>query len=891
MIDRQHPDDAYSPFVLAPRASSVSQASTPFAERDVRTESGEDEVWRAMSGLHELPDAPSFEEERTTKHPDCTRSGDGIHGNDDRVAVSNMLAVPYRWICQLAIRQRRSDNVVVRTGATGVLVSPRHVLTVAHAITGSTRDDRNQLITYEAFDIMVAPARDGSDLPFGKVSATWPAHIAPGWNAKGMPAAFDYALLTLEKSIGAETYKRLSAATLCYWGAISCGHPAVAYRVDPTTLRGVTARTAGYPKDRGNAESAHETTGVLSRVVANSRTMQYSADACQGQSGSPVWVTVDTRHTLVGIVSRVGADSTTVVRVTREMSRQLRKWMGGASEAFVEPAPPKAPESPEGEQWSAPAFESDAVREESEGSISGESGGGDGCATCGARDAEQAWNEQSGGASGESDHAYTAESGESFDEAESETDESREVWNESDSGAMTGEYETDELEADASEYGSYETSNGGSVAIRPKEAQPLPARESDENEDFSPEHQTVVRPAVRRLSVMANLPGPLNPGYYSPTGTYTSAATLQTCVTAVGALRLARGVQFALVDLTKGVGSPEFAGVRHTSPIQLASMGKLVAMYAAFQLQDDLRRLSAATAPATLAALITAQQARWTATQSVPPGTPVTAISGHLGRRAEQFTWKGRAIDLPGASVVPDVGTIIGALPALDFTTSILSVVSTRTKCDEYVVLVMREHARNDWADGLRFEQRMKMMIGQSDNRASATCINDIGFAYMNALMVQSGLWHPARGGGLWLAGNYGSRSWSRSPLGGFSANGTTGALVSYMTLLAQGRLVNAAASTKMKELLLKRAYPGAGTRSPVLDGLSALGGAWTVHSKLGLLLNPTRVYDTAIVQRTEGGKALHYAIAITNAQSDAEIEGIARALHSCIRTNNGLPP
>ena len=894
MIDRQRPDDEYSPFVVSPRAVQPPRASTPFVERDAAARAVSDDGWRETFGAYASPDAPSHEVEKTTKHPDCSDSGDGIFGKDDRVAVSNSLAVPYRWICQLSIRQRNSDGAVERSGATGILVSPRHVLTVAHAITGSKRDNRNQLITYEAFDIFVSPARDGSDLPFGKVSLNFPVHIAPGWTARGMPAAFDYALLTLENAIGDDTSKRLSGAQLCYWGALSCAHPAVAYRVDPATLRNAAARTAGYPKDRGNGEHPFETTGVLSGVYEKVRTMQFSGDACQGQSGSPVWVTVDKQHRLVGIMSRVGPNSATVVRITQELSRQLRKWMGNASEAFVEPVGIKSPGMPQREQWNAPVFKGDHGEADTEyagEAVGDESYGGESESHAGESFAGEPNSEQS---YGDGSHAHEASAGERT------ADESPDHESYRDTESVYSEAETPWTESGSEHAG--DASNHEVIApsetLR-KEPRPRTIGRADESEDEDtqlPEHQAAVRPTLRHLAFMSSLATPLDPGIYDADGRYRAAAALQTCVDAVGVLPAARGMQIALVDLSKSVASPEFAGVRHTAQAELASIRKLIVMYAAFQLQEDLRRLKAATAPATRDALIATQLARWSATQTVAAATPITTIAGNLGRKGDLITWKGKPIELPAASAVPDIPEIVASLSTLNFRRSDLSVVASPWDvCDEFVVLLLAEHSGNDWADGVLFEQRMRMMIGLSDNRATASCIGNIGFAYINALMVQSGLWHPARNGGLWLSGNYAGKGWRGSP-DGAGGNGTAGALAALLTLLVRGQLVNAAASTQMLAIMTKKTYPGAGTQSPVLEALQELGGAWRAQSKLGLLYKPTRLSDAAIVQRSEGGKSLQYAIVVLNATDAGGVGSVRRlrtvvqALHQCIRTNNGLP-
>src|SRR5215207_5975470 len=70
----------------------------------------------------------------------------GVIDGDDRRQVANPLAVPFRWICSIAVVRRitRASGSTSRTGlapaGSGVLISPRHVLTAAHLLNGVKRD-------------------------------------------------------------------------------------------------------------------------------------------------------------------------------------------------------------------------------------------------------------------------------------------------------------------------------------------------------------------------------------------------------------------------------------------------------------------------------------------------------------------------------------------------------------------------------------------------------------------------------------------------------------------------------------------------------------------------------------------------------------------------------
>src|SRR5438876_11418346 len=86
------------------------------------------------------PEVEQEEENQLTDKP-CT----GIIGNDDRIPVAQAWDIPYRWICQISSR-RRKDGKLLKFGpvGTGVLISPRFVLTAAHLLRDSEKDDHGR---------------------------------------------------------------------------------------------------------------------------------------------------------------------------------------------------------------------------------------------------------------------------------------------------------------------------------------------------------------------------------------------------------------------------------------------------------------------------------------------------------------------------------------------------------------------------------------------------------------------------------------------------------------------------------------------------------------------------------------------------------------------------
>jgi len=101
--------------------------------------------------------------------------------------------------------------------------------------------------------------------------------------------------------------------------------------------------------------------------------MGITADTTRGQSGSPVWAVENGRYCLVGIAAGAGKQTNFVVRVTRELIRQLRAWIAEdgetpsiieAEEALESPAPSVS--HPAAEHYSASEWSPKPAAEEAE---------------------------------------------------------------------------------------------------------------------------------------------------------------------------------------------------------------------------------------------------------------------------------------------------------------------------------------------------------------------------------------------------------------------------------------------------------------------------------------------------------------------------------------------
>jgi hypothetical protein len=205
-------------------------------------------------------------------------------------------------------------------------------------------------------------------------------------------------------------------------------------------------------------------------------------------------------------------------------------------------------------------------------------------------------------------------------------------------------------------------------------------------------------------------------------------------------------VRIALVDLTGAkLFRPEFAGWGSTVAMYGASSAKILAVYAAFQLRNDLRQMAE--------------------DQAIPTGKELAAFAIK--------SWKGKKMfrDFPNLTLLFDIENWSAKPDELNFTPAIRTAFS---------------HI--------------------SHNDAASLVIKGVGFPYIASVAWQSGLRHPMRGG-LWLSRAYdGKDGWADDPpmkAPAFIHNITALSVATFLTLLAQGRLVDDASSTEITSVLL----------------------------------------------------------------------------------------
>lgn len=408
----------------------------------------------------------------------------------------------------------------------------------------------------------------------------------------------------------------------------------------------------------------------------------------------------------------------------------------------------------------------------------------------------------------------------------------------------------------------------------------------------------------------------MNPGFFTPTDVTRNDVLQKIVDRRVLKESRFRNLRIALVDLTgpDKLASPQFAGHREREQGGVGSMAKLACMYAAYQLQFDLQALAGRLNITDQKRLFDGIRAAWSFLQlpSTRPPTvifganPRIEVKGNLVRidgspvpiprpysspdLEEMFTFTGGAVRFIGSDKTKVDMSVPGSVP--DFSQEI------RDYHDAFGV-----HGNLASARKLTFAERLFLMIDDSDNPASHTCIENVSFLYIISSIWQADFYRPERGGGLWEGNNQDPVNpfrWRKPPVPRDNPNsdfvsGTTASVASLFTLMAQDRLVSKNASASMRQLT-SRMKPslrnGSFNISFFKQGLDAVSGMRprAVHAKIGI---GAAKDDSALIIRDVGNKQIRYVAVACDEQDkdEANLHDLIVKLDKSIQENNGLFP
>ena len=223
---------------------------------------------------------------------------EAVIGTDDRVKVAQTLLTnnPWRQICALRIRSQSNQLYV----GTGWFIGPKTLATAGHCV--FLQDDGGW-----AKSIDIIPAKFGSSMPFGKLTATRFSAV-DGWTVESS-RDFDYGVIHLSTDgVG-----------------LQIGNFEVRSFADAEFVN-VVLKISGYPADREQANFQYFHERPIQRVTTTR--LFYDIDTFGGQSGSPIWEdTAENGVVAVGIHTNGGVTSNSGTRITDEVIDNLVSWL------------------------------------------------------------------------------------------------------------------------------------------------------------------------------------------------------------------------------------------------------------------------------------------------------------------------------------------------------------------------------------------------------------------------------------------------------------------------------------------------------------------------------------------------------------------------------------
>jgi V8-like Glu-specific endopeptidase len=223
---------------------------------------------------------------------------EAVIGTDERIQIHDTSKLPWRLSASLLITGADNSQWI----GTGWFISPRTLATAGHCvfIKGSGVPGRDGFVK----KIQVLPGRNGSQAPFGALTATefW---TVKGWADHGLEN-FDYGAIILPAAF---------QQNIGYFGFAS---------FPDSMLQSATANIAGYPGDKPSG-----TLWFDKRKVASLKPEKvfYAADTAGGQSGACVYIVRNRMRMGVAIHAYGGATANSGTRISTEVFTNLKSWM------------------------------------------------------------------------------------------------------------------------------------------------------------------------------------------------------------------------------------------------------------------------------------------------------------------------------------------------------------------------------------------------------------------------------------------------------------------------------------------------------------------------------------------------------------------------------------
>ena len=255
--------------------------------------------------LTESAMAESFKAPKTTKLKDIGEASFGpphpsaetVHGPDNRVRITNTDVYPWRAHASLLITAADGSGWI----GTGWFIGPHTLMTAGHVvyIKNSGVPGRDGWVR----SIEVMPGRNGSSLPYGKVTSK-NFRSVKGWADSG-DENFDYGAIIIPTNLGNTT------------GWFGFGV------FSDSDLTSSVGNISGYPGDKPAGQHWYDAHKIAS---VNARKVYYDIDTFGGQSGSAVYRIMTGGRYGIAIHAYGGAATNSGTRIVKPVFDNMVAW-------------------------------------------------------------------------------------------------------------------------------------------------------------------------------------------------------------------------------------------------------------------------------------------------------------------------------------------------------------------------------------------------------------------------------------------------------------------------------------------------------------------------------------------------------------------------------------